>query len=136
MAANKDSGSSGPSNISDPELVRLTDSAIQHVMTVANTTPDARSPPHVAEALYLKATLSASGSFPTYLPKDPRSAFKDFEMAARQGYAAAWFKLGRDYETLNDPARAKDCFERGAKLSEKSCLYVSHLHFFQVLYSH
>lgn len=110
--------------ITDPELVKLADTAIKHILTVTGS-GGGQVPPYVAEALYLKGALSASGSFPTYLPRDPRAAFKDFEAAARAGYTPAWFKLGRDYESVGDPDRARDCFDRGASTKETSCLYVS-----------
>lgn len=122
--AAKSKGDAGNS-INDPELVRLADLAIQHILNISgNATGQTSVPPFVAEALYLRGNLSSTGSFPTYLPKDPRAAFKDFETSARAGYNPAWFRLGRDYETVNDPQRAKDCFERGRSLNETSCLYV------------
>src|SRR5439155_695899 len=57
--------------------------------------------------------------------KSPRTAFRDFEAAARGGYAPAWFKLGRDYENFGDFVHARECFERGVKLGVESCCYVS-----------
>ncbi|KAG8875798.1 hypothetical protein FRB97_004716 [Tulasnella sp. 331] len=108
--------------ITDPELVKLTDTAIKHILNITGSIGSQVSA-SVAEALYLRGTLSASGSFPTYLPKDPRAAFKDFDSAARAGYTPGWFKLGRDYESVGDPDRARDCFDRGAALKETSCLY-------------
>jgi len=61
--------------------------------------------------------------FPTVFPPSPRDAFRDFEAAARAGYAPAWFKLGRDYESVGDIARARDCFERGVRNGVGSCFY-------------
>ncbi|TCD60032.1 hypothetical protein EIP91_010853, partial [Steccherinum ochraceum] len=80
-------------------------------------------PLHVAEAIYLRATCAASGAYPQYIPHNPRTAFRDFELAAKSGYYAAWFKLGRDYENFGDSGHAKDCFERGVKYGVESCLY-------------
>ncbi|KAG9004305.1 hypothetical protein FRB94_006812 [Tulasnella sp. JGI-2019a] len=108
--------------ITDPELVKLTDTAIKHILTISASGGNP-APMYVAEALYLRGSLSASGSFPSYLPRDPRAAFKDFETSARAGYMASWFKLGRDYESVGDPDRARDCFDRGAATKETSCLY-------------
>ncbi|KAG9034556.1 hypothetical protein FS837_002165 [Tulasnella sp. UAMH 9824] len=112
------------SKISDPDLVRLTDMAIQHIMNIAgNAVAGGTIPRFVAEALYLRAGLYATGSFPNYLQKDPRMAFKDYETAARAGYNAAWFKLGRDYESVGDLGKAKECFDLGVSLNETGCLY-------------
>ena len=61
--------------------------------------------------------------FPSVFPPSPREAFRDFETAARAGYAPAWFKLGRDYESVGDLARARDCFERGVRNGVGSCFY-------------
>src|SRR5690348_14338382 len=54
-----------------------------------------------------------------------RAAFRDFEVAAKQGYKPGWFKLGRDYKSVKDVAHARNAFERGARSKESSCLYVS-----------
>ncbi|KAG9093840.1 hypothetical protein FS749_013646 [Ceratobasidium sp. UAMH 11750] len=97
-----------------------------HVTSIASIWPigsTAPIPVHVAEALYLRGTLEASGAFPEKIPRDQRAAFRDFEAAARQGYAPGWFKLGRDYESVKDTAHAREVFERGARLKETSCLY-------------
>lgn len=82
-------------------------------------------PPHVAEAVFLRATFEASGAHPEFVKSNPRSAFRDFETAARAGYHAAWFRLGRDYERFGDEGHARDCFERGVRVGVESCLYVS-----------
>ncbi|KAF8875033.1 hypothetical protein BD779DRAFT_1678416 [Infundibulicybe gibba] len=102
------------SSASLPSPSRRTPDLSQH------TTPP---PAHVAEAIYLRATFEASGAYPDQAQHNPRSAFRDFEAAARAGYAAAWFRLGRDYENFNDAAHAKECFERGVKLGVESCAY-------------
>jgi TPR repeat protein len=69
--------------------------------------------------------FATSGAYPEFIPPNPRIAFRDFESAARSGYATAWFRLGRDYENFKDTNRAKECFERGAKQGVESCAYVS-----------
>ncbi|KZO95423.1 HCP-like protein [Calocera viscosa TUFC12733] len=79
------------------------------------------SPPPLA--FFLRGTLLSSGAHPLYFERSPRAAFKDFEKAARGGYDPAWFRLGRDYESVGDLDRARDCFDRGAVLKERSCLY-------------
>ncbi|KAF7970322.1 hypothetical protein HWV62_24400, partial [Athelia sp. TMB] len=108
---------SGPAAIGDAELARLAPAAVSLVLALA-----AAQPP-LPEAVYLRATLAASGAFPELVKQNPRAAFRDFEAAARGGYAAAWFRLGRDYENFNDHPHAKDCFERGAKAGVESCVY-------------
>ncbi|KAF6748168.1 hypothetical protein DFP72DRAFT_917799 [Ephemerocybe angulata] len=76
-----------------------------------------------AEAVYMRAVLASTGAHPQHVAFNPKAAFRDFESAARGGYAGAWFRLGRDYETFGDFKHAKECFERGAKLGVESCLY-------------
>lgn len=114
----------GPAHISDPQLARLVQIAVPIVLDIASN-PPTPMPPHVAEAVYLRATFAASGAYPDHVRQNPRSAFRDFESAARAGYVSAWFRLGRDYENFNDVSHAKDCFERGVKLGVESCAYVS-----------
>lgn len=112
------------SKISDPDLVRLTDMAIQHIINIAgNAVAGGSIPRFVAEALFLRGGLYSTGSFPNYLQKDPRLAFKDYETAARAGYNPAWFKLGRDYESVGDLGKAKECFDLGVSLGETGSLY-------------
>ncbi|PPQ70590.1 hypothetical protein CVT25_012012, partial [Psilocybe cyanescens] len=124
----------GPLNTAgvDPALVRLAEAAAPMVLQLATSwspppqTPGAgkaQMPAPVAEAIYLRATLAATGAFPACVRHNPRTAFRDFEAAARGGFPAAWFRLGRDYENFNDHARARDCFERGAKMGVESCVY-------------
>ncbi|KAG5646605.1 hypothetical protein DXG03_002909 [Asterophora parasitica] len=112
----------GPAVISDPALLRLAQLAVPTVLQIANSTVQPL-PPYVAEAIFLRATLAASGAYPEHVPHNPRLAFRDFEAAGRGGYAPAWFRLGRDYENFNDVSHARDCFERGVKLGVESCAY-------------
>ncbi|OJA15447.1 hypothetical protein AZE42_02225 [Rhizopogon vesiculosus] len=112
----------GPVSIADPQLQRLASTAVPLIQQLSSTNQNPL-PLHAAEALYLRATLEASGAYPDRIPHNPRQAFRDFEAAARAGFAAAWFRLGRDYENFNDAVHAKDCFERGAKLGVESCVY-------------
>ncbi|GBE83720.1 hypothetical protein SCP_0507760 [Sparassis crispa] len=100
-----------------PELQRLVNAALPILLQLSE-----RDPP-MAEALYLLATCESSGAHGQFVPHNPRSAFRHFEQAAKGGFYAAWFRLGRDYETFGDAAHAKQCFERGAKLGDESCLY-------------
>jgi len=115
----------GPVHIEDPQLLRLTQIAVPTILAIASPQPPPNpTPPHVAEAIYLRATLESSGAFPEDVPLNPRVAFRDYEQAARSGYAQAWFKLGRDYEGFGDDKHARTCFERGVKAGVESCLYV------------
>lgn len=114
----------GPVNITDQGLARLSQVAVPLVAQLANPQPPPNPLPlYVAEAIYHRANLAASGAFPQFLPHNPRSAFRDYERAARAGFHAGWFKLGRDYETFGDAPHAKDCFERGIKYGNESSLY-------------
>lgn len=114
----------GPISISDPALARLAQIAVPLILQISNTnTQGQKMPPYVAEAISMRANLAATGAFPEFIRHNPRAAFRDFEAAARGGFAAAWFRLGRDYENFNDHAHARDCFERGIKLGVESCLY-------------
>ena len=115
----------GPVHIEDPQLLRLTQIAVPILLAIASPQPPPNPiPPHVAEAIYLRATLESSGAFPEDVPLNPRVAFRDYEQAARAGYPQAWFKLGRDYEGFGDNKHARTCFERGVKAGVESCIYV------------
>lgn len=121
----------GPAVISDPQLAQLAKIAAPTVLQLASNTATPM-PPHVAEALYMKAVITANGSYPEFARRDPRGAFRDFEAAAKGGFATAWFRLGKDYETFNDPVHARECYERGAKLGDEACIYVR---FIQIFFS-
>ncbi len=108
----------------DPLLVELVDQAVQHILGLSKASGKPLLP-YVAEAIYHRAVFAASGSFPEYVKRDQQAAFKDFEVAARNGYNTAWFKIGRDYERVNQIERARKCYERGVKFKETNCLYVS-----------
>ena len=101
------SGSGGPAggiSEADMALLRLSNTAVATLMQILAPPlpigPNNAMPPHLAEALFLRGQVISSGTFPERLPKSPRDAFRDFEASARGGYAPAWFKLGRDYETV------------------------------------
>lgn len=119
-----DSPPAGPAVIQDPQLSRLVQIAVPTVLQIASAQLPNPTPVFAAEAIYLRATFAASGAYPDHIQHNPRVAFRDFEHAARAGYAQAWFRLGRDYENFNDAAHARDCFERGLKLNVESCVYV------------
>ncbi|KAI0254609.1 hypothetical protein BJV78DRAFT_1185638 [Lactifluus subvellereus] len=115
---------SGPINVADQELNNLVEIAIPLILQFANPNPMPQTLPlHVAEAIYLRATFEATGAYPKFVQQNPRTAFRDFERAARSGFSAAWFKLGRDYENFGDLTHAKDCYERGIRNNNESCLY-------------
>ena len=126
----------GPVTISDLALSHIAHIAVQIALQLASSWSPSEGRPkmplHVAEAISIRATLASTGSFPEFVRHNPRTAFRDFEAAARGGFIAAWFRLGRDYENFNDHAHAKECFERGAKLGVESCIYVSLFRYFQI----
>ncbi|KAL1946440.1 hypothetical protein VTO73DRAFT_15567 [Trametes versicolor] len=113
----------GPAKIDDPELQKLVNVALPIVLQIASQAQQGPLAPHVAEAIYMRATCAATGIYPQFIPHDPRNAFRDFERAAKAGYYSAWFKLGREYENFGDMQHAKDCFERGMKHGVESCYY-------------
>jgi hypothetical protein len=117
---------SGPIHVADQELNNLVETAIPMILQFANPNPVPQQLPlHVAESIYLRATFESTGAYPQFVPQNPRMAFRDFERAARAGFSAAWFKLGRDYENFGDFVHAKDCYERGIRNNNESSLYVS-----------
>ncbi|KAI0716270.1 hypothetical protein C8Q76DRAFT_692038 [Earliella scabrosa] len=113
----------GPAQIDDPELQKLVNVAIPIILQISSQLPPGPIPPYAAEAIYMRATCASTGIYPQFIPHDPRNAFRDFERAAKSGYHAAWFKLGREYENFGDVQHARDCFERGLKHGVESCFY-------------
>lgn len=107
------------SRINDPVLVRWTDEALNHILASAT------SPAPVPLAMYLRGDLSASGSFPSYRPKDTsgKSSFRDFEAAANLGYVKAWFRIGRSYEDFGDVRRAVGAYEKGVEKGDCGSTY-------------
>ncbi|KAJ3865389.1 HCP-like protein [Lentinula novae-zelandiae] len=112
----------GPVLITDKALLDLANIAIPFILEIASL-PPSPSNPYIAESIYHRASLLASGAFPEYTPKNPRSAFRDFETAARAGYGKAWFRIGRDYEGFGDTTHARECFERGVRAGVAGCMY-------------
>lgn len=112
----------GPLRIDDPQLRTLVGVMTSLVTQLSAPPLPKPAPQHIAEVVYLRASCESSGAFPA-IKRDPRTAFRDFEYAARNGYAAAWFKIGRDYENFGDVSHAKDAFERGVKVGDERCLY-------------
>ncbi|KAG2008057.1 enzyme activator [Coprinopsis cinerea AmutBmut pab1-1] len=121
-----------PFSALDPDLAQMLNAAVPMVLSIASPFPPGQ--PHSsstssqmeawqAEAVYMRALFQSTGAFPAHIAHNPKSAFRDFETAARGGYAGAWFRLGRDYETFGDLKHARECFERGARLGVESCLY-------------
>ncbi|ODN99233.1 hypothetical protein I350_07392 [Cryptococcus amylolentus CBS 6273] len=116
MSSHFDRPVSPPPNSShlSPRLHELLDKAAPLIIALS-TSDDTRTS---GVALYLRGKLSSSGVCPVILPKDARQAFQDFDASARQGEARSWYRLGKDYEAVNDLAKARDCYDRGAKRSE------------------
>lgn len=104
-------------SLNDPTLVRYVDEA----MAVINRRATA-NPPDL-EGLYLRGDLRASGNFPSYHRKDLKNAFNDFELSGRLGFPPSWFRIGRDYENLNDVPRAVDAYQRGRSIRDIGCIY-------------
>ncbi|WWC61395.1 uncharacterized protein I303_103978 [Kwoniella dejecticola CBS 10117] len=102
-----------------PALKDMVDNAVS-IIIVVSTSPNQKAS---ALALYLKAKLQSSGLCQDTLPKNNRQAFKDFESAARGGEIRGWYRLGMDYEGVNDIKRAKGCYERGIKRGDCECTY-------------
>ncbi|TEB18322.1 HCP-like protein [Coprinellus micaceus] len=127
-----------PASALDPDIVRLAGTAVPLVLDIAAAYPHGLPynqgasgsggssqgmQAYEAEAVYMRAVLAGTGAFPQHVVFNPKAAFRDFETAARGGYAGAWYRLARDYEAFGDLKHARDCFERGAKLGVESCLY-------------
>ncbi|KAJ3721394.1 HCP-like protein [Lentinula guzmanii] len=127
MATNSPMGDppNGPVEIHDGALLKLAQVAVPMILDIASTFSTTTTPtaPHVSEALFHRASLLASGSFPEFAQRNPRQAFRDYESAARAGYGQAWFRIGRDYESFGDLVHAKECFQRGVRLGVGACLY-------------
>lgn len=90
---------------------------MNHILTSAS------SPSPVPLALYLRGDLSSSGSFPSYRPKDSKSAFRDFEASANLGYSKAWFRIGRAYEEFGDLKRAIAAYDKGMNMGDCGSTY-------------
>ncbi|KAE8265950.1 hypothetical protein A4X09_0g6396 [Tilletia walkeri] len=118
LTANSGTAAEADLTIKDAQLVAWIDEAINIINSHAT-----KQPKPVPRALYLRGDLLASGSFPSYHPRDLRSAFSDFEMAARMGYPPAYFRCARDYEVLGDVSRAKEVYEKGMGKGDVCCTY-------------
>lgn len=111
----------GTITVTDAAQRGLATSAASALLVICSS----QGAPPPPEALYLRGILYSTGCAPDVVSRSPREAFRDFEAAARAGWAKSWFKVGRDYETVGDIARARDCFERGMRANVESCYYVS-----------
>jgi hypothetical protein len=111
-------------------LARTTpfDTLITSAVIVIISSLSSHSPTISASAHYLKAHLLSTGNVPDHLDlgiqRDPRQAFKHYEVAARGGEVRGWFRLGRDYELCGEVERAKGCYEKGVAKGDGECLYV------------
>lgn len=115
-----------PSLLPDPDLDRLLKLAIKQVLSVTTAPFNPLNPPKcVPEALYLCGTAYCPES-DSLQPSnnDSEMAFRYFEKAANMGYAPAWFRLGRFCEAEEDYVSARECYDRGVRLVEKTCTYV------------
>ena len=115
--------------IPDPSLARLAHIAVPLVLRLASSHPmpppqGQKLPHYFAEVIAMRAILAATGAFPEHVTHDPRTAFRDFEFAANNGFPRAFFNLGRDFENFDDHARARQCFEWGVGCNVESCLWV------------
>ena len=109
--------------------------AVPLIVQIASAQHPTPIPIFVAEVIYLRATFTASGVYPDHVQHDPRVAFRDFDQAARAGYAQAWFRLDRDYENFNDGMHARVCFECGVELNVENSVYVCHFRFYPSTFS-
>lgn len=107
-------------------LQHLLDTAAPIIIVISDSDIEA----HASLALYLKGKLLSSGACPAVLPKDKRRSFEDFEKAARMGEKRAWHRLGKDYEGVNDLARAGDCYDRGARTGDCESSFVSDINYY------
>ncbi|KAL5527015.1 hypothetical protein ACEPAF_8744 [Sanghuangporus sanghuang] len=116
---------SGPVRISDPVLRSLAESAVALLISIIPGLPDRKEEltPPLAEALFIRATITASGAFPDFITANPRNAFREFERSARAGFPHSWFRLGRDYEGVGDVVHARQCFEKGESEGDTGCIY-------------
>ncbi|XAO24195.1 hypothetical protein I312_102989 [Cryptococcus bacillisporus CA1280] len=107
---------------SPPSVTQRLSVTLQHLLDIAApiiiVLSDSDIKAHASLGLYLKGKLLSSGACPAVLPKDKRQSFEDFEKAARMGEKRAWHRLGKDYEGVNDLARAGDCYDRGARAGD------------------
>ena len=77
----------GPVTITDPILLRLAQIAVPLILQLSQSHNPSQGKilPYIAEAIFIRATLAATGAFPDYVRLNPRNAFRDFELAARGG---------------------------------------------------
>ncbi|KIY47800.1 HCP-like protein [Fistulina hepatica ATCC 64428] len=114
---------SGSAAIEDPQLRQLADVAVGLVLELSEGNFTGPSAVSSAEARFHRACLETSGAIPHLIARNKKQAFRNFELAAEGGYAHAWFRIGRDYESVNDQIRAVDCYERGAQAGDEACIY-------------
>lgn len=114
---------------SPPSVTQHLSVTLQHLLDTAApiiiVISDSDIKAHASLALYLKGKLLSSGACPAVLPKDKRQSFEDFDKAARRGEKRAWHRLGKDYEGVNDLARAGDCYDRGVRAGDCESAFVS-----------
>lgn len=56
---------------------------------------------------------------------DKREAFRCYARAAEKGYARAEYRMGMQFESSNEPAKAIRHYERGVTLQDSASYYVS-----------
>ncbi|KIJ38570.1 hypothetical protein M422DRAFT_258680 [Sphaerobolus stellatus SS14] len=108
----------GTVEISHPILRALTASAASALIRILSSTP-----PHLPETMYLHSLLPANGAVNELIPFSRRDTYKDWENARTRGWNKVWLRLGRDYESVENFSRARDCFERGLRAGVESCIY-------------
>ena len=124
--------SAGTLTNTDRILVQLARIAVPVVLQIAGSfMPESgyQMPQYIAEAIAMRAMLAATGAFSDFVRYNPLAAFRDYNIAAGNGFSDAWFHLGKYYEEFGNNSLAKKCFEHGVELNVESCIYVSQLIF-------
>lgn len=57
---------------------------------------------------------------------DKKEAFRSYSRAAEKGYARAEYRMGMQFESSNEPAKAIRHYEKGVSMHDSASYYVSH----------
>lgn len=84
---------------------------------------------HHPKAVFMKGMWLEFGKFGFRV--DKKEAFRCYARAAERGYARAEYRIGMQFESSNEPAKAIRHYEKGVQLHDSASYYVS---FARVLY--